>query len=110
MDGQDFIAQGAGLLPGIIGGALDYARQCQQGVKRPSLIGAAIHVGTAGFFGYLCLHAALWRDYGPDACGIANGAGGWLGAKVGDVGIAYAQKKLGVQLYRDQKTGDETTS
>ena len=85
-------------LPGVIGGLIDYLNQIMRGEKKWSIFSFAVHIVSAGFFGWMTGTLAGGMDYSGDIILASCGLGGYLGVRVADL-VTY--KFIGIDQRKD---------
>ena len=85
-------------LPGIMGGVVDYLNQVIRGEKKWSIYSLAVHLLSAGFFGWVVGSLVSGLDYDAGVIAASCGIGGFLGVRVADL-ITY--KFMGIDQRKD---------
>ena len=85
-------------LPGIMGGVVDYLNQLARGEKKWSIYGFAVHLFSAGFFGWMTGTLVGGMNYDSGIVAASCGLGGFLGVRVADL-ITY--KFMGIDQRKD---------
>jgi len=82
-------------MTGAAGGVVDYLNQLARGERRWSLAGAAVHVLSALFFGYLVGLGATGLGYSQEVCSALSGLGGYFGVRVADLAMIFLNRRSG---------------